>query len=114
MSRDHQPARACITRAGVLQGARSIFPFALLIVLFGIAFGVAAGEAGLSILTAMVMSATTMAGAAQLAVLDVGAVDSLVASRRDYYTFAVNARHILMGASLYVWLQDLRWLPWRR
>lgn len=108
MNRDHPPARACITRAGALQGARRIFPFALLIVPFGIAFGVAAGEAGLSVLTAMVMSATTMAGAAQLAVLDVWGPSipwlPLVA-----ITFAVNARHILMGASLYVWLRDLRW-----
>lgn len=113
MSCDHPPARARITRAGVLQGARRIFPFALLIVPFGIAFGVAAGETGLSVPTAIAMSASTMAGAAQLAVLDVWAPSMpwfpLIAITFAV-TFAVNARHILMGASLHVWLRDLGWL----
>lgn len=73
----------------------------------------AAGETGLSVPTAIAMSASTMAGAAQLAVLDVWAPSMpwfpLIAITFAV-TFAVNARHILMGASLHVWLRDLGWL----
>ena len=97
-----------ISRAGILAGARSIWPIALFAVPFGVAFGAAALETGVERETAMAMSALVFAGAAQFAALEfwVQPID-LVALL--LVVFAVNARHILMGAALYPWMRQLPW-----
>lgn len=66
---------------------------------FGAAFGVAAHAAGLEGWIAALMSAVVFAGASQFAVLDlwqtpVSWVTLLLA------TFAINSRHLLLGAAL--------------
>lgn len=90
----------------VYGGFKELLPISLFVVVFGIAFGLAAAQAGLGSLTALLMSALVFAGAAQFAVLDLWGqhvpIVPLVIT-----VFAINARHLLMGATLYSWLRDL-------
>lgn len=77
-----------------------LLPISLFVVAFGAAFGLAAVQAGLVPLEATLMSALVFAGASQFAALDMwGEQVSLVPLAA--VVFAINARHILMGASLY-------------
>lgn len=92
--------------AGVARGMRDLLPVAVSIVIFGAAFGIAAGTAGLNPWIAMLMSAGVFAGASQFAALDmwqspVAWVPLLLA------VFAINARHMPLGASLYSWCAQL-------
>lgn len=97
---------ARLDRAGTLDGMRRMAPLCLFVVAFGLAFGVAAVQRGLSELETLLMSALVFAGASQFAALELWGPEiplvALVAS-----TFAINARHLLMGASLYPWLRGL-------
>lgn len=77
----------------------------------GIAFGVAAQQAGLPGTQAVFMSAVVFSGAAQFVALDMG-LDSAGLGALLLAVLAVNARHILMGAALQPWLGRLN--PWRR
>ncbi|CUA84208.1 AzlC family ABC transporter permease [Chelatococcus daeguensis] len=104
------PARttrtATLTLRGVVDGAREIAPVAIFVIPFGIAFGAAAIEKGLSAPLSVLMSTFVFAGASQFAALD------LWASPMPYLmlaltVFAVNARHILLGAALAPWLLHL-------
>lgn len=90
---------AVLTAAGVWRGALALGPVLLPVFVFGAAFGIAARGVGLDGWLAALMSALVFAGASQFAVLDlwhtpVPWVPLLLA------TFAVNARHLLLGASL--------------
>ncbi|WP_227367490.1 AzlC family ABC transporter permease [Halomonas sp. M20] len=92
--------------AGTLLGMRRMAPMALFVIAFGLAFGVAAAQRGLSDVETLLMSALVFAGASQFAVLEIwGPEIPLVALIAT--TFAINARHLLMGAALYPWLQHL-------
>lgn len=92
--------------AGVLTGIRRMAPLSLFVVVFGLAFGVAALARGLSGLEAMLMSGLVFAGASQFAVLELWGADipllPLIAT-----TLAINARHLLMGAAMQPWLAHL-------
>ncbi|MBW6393330.1 AzlC family ABC transporter permease [Billgrantia antri] len=92
--------------AGVLTGVRRMAPLSLFVVVFGLAFGVAALSRGLSGLEAMMMSALVFAGASQFAALELWGPEipllPLIAT-----TFAINARHLLMGAAIQPWLAHL-------
>ncbi|MEQ4541284.1 branched-chain amino acid ABC transporter permease [Halomonas desiderata] len=92
--------------AGVLVGIRRMAPLSLFVVIFGLAFGVAALSRGLSGLEAMLMSALVFAGASQFAALELWGPEipllPLIAT-----TFAINARHLLMGAAIQPWLAHL-------
>ena len=96
-----------LTRAGVLAGARQLAPLAFTTVIaFGLAFGLAARQAGLSLVETGLWSALAFAGASQFAVLGlwtmpVPLVPALL------MTLAVNARHLLMGAVMRPWLARL-------
>ncbi len=89
--------------------------FALVsVILFGMAFGVAAREAGLDGWAAVLLSGAVFAGSSQFASLE------LLGSPVPWLpllllVFAVNARHILMGAAMYGWFGRLpfaqRFLP---
>ncbi|MCP4118829.1 MAG: branched-chain amino acid ABC transporter permease [Desulfobacteraceae bacterium] len=105
MSRFLEQEVTC-TMAGAARGARAIWPVAVAVLPFGITFGVSAGEAGIDPSTSLLMSALVFAGAAQFAVLD------LWSSRIPLIPlvltlFAVNARNIIMGASLHPWIGRL-------
>ena len=87
------------TRDGFRRGLRLAAPLAVSSVLFGIAFGVLAREAGMPVELALLMSATVFAGASQMAALDLwSAAPPIVVLALA--TAAVNIRHVVMGAGL--------------
>lgn len=87
-------------------GFKAFLPISAFVVLFGLAFGLAATQTGLSTETSLVMSALVFAGASQFAALDLwGTHIPLVPLALT--VFAINARHLLMGATLYPWLSNL-------
>jgi len=91
---------------GTWQGFKQLLPLSMFVVAFGIAFGLAAAQTGLSKTEAMLMSAFVFAGASQFAALELWQVEiPLLAILIT--TFAINARHLLMGASLYPWLREI-------
>ncbi len=91
---------------GTLWGFKRMAPLSLFVVAFGLAFGVAAIQHGLSSWETLLMSSLVFAGTAQFAALELWGptipLTALIAT-----TFAINARHLLMGASLYPWLRHL-------
>jgi 4-azaleucine resistance transporter AzlC len=94
------------TAAGVREGFVAGFPVAVGVAGYGVVFGVVARRAGLSVAEAGLMSATVLAGAAQLVAVELWAdpipVVAVVAT-----TALVNLRYVLMGAALRPWLQQL-------
>ncbi|MCD2202176.1 AzlC family ABC transporter permease [Halobacterium sp. KA-6] len=94
------------TAAGVREGFVSGFPVAVGVAGYGVVFGVVARRAGLSVAEAGLMSATVLAGAAQLVAVELWAapipVVAVVAT-----TALVNLRYVLMGAALRPWLQQV-------
>lgn len=92
--------------AGLRTGFVRALPIALGVGGYGLVFGVLAREAGLSVTTAVTMSATVLAGAAQLVAVGVWdwpvPVVAVVGT-----TLVVNLRYLLMGAALRPWLAHL-------
>lgn len=92
--------------AGVRDGYLQCIPVALGVAGYGVVFGVLAREAGLSVAEATLMSATVLAGAAQLIAMELWAdpvpVVALVGT-----TLVVNLRYVLMGAALRPWFRSL-------
>lgn len=83
-----------------------LLPISLFVVAFGAAFGLAAVQKGLEPLQAILMSFTVFAGASQFAAVDMwGSEVSLIPLVA--VVFAINSRHLLMGASLYPMLRDM-------
>ncbi|PXX89685.1 branched-chain amino acid ABC transporter permease [Marinobacter vulgaris] len=83
-----------------------LLPISLFVVAFGAAFGLAAVQKGLEPLQALLMSFTVFAGASQFAAVDMwGSEVSLIPLIA--VVFAINSRHLLMGASLYPMLRDM-------
>ena len=102
---------AVLTRAGCIKGAREILPLCTFVFVLAATFGVAARQAGLSITLASLMSAMVFAGGAQFAALALlGPPPAMVPLLLG--TLAINARHLLLGASLAPWLLQLPW--WQR
>lgn len=93
-------------RRMVWTGFRQLVPLAFFVTLFGAAFGLAAVQAGLEDSTIIAMSTLVFAGASQFATLELWGPQvplfTLVIT-----VFAINARHLLMGATLYPWLRQL-------
>lgn len=83
-----------------------LLPISLFVVAFGAAFGLAATQKGLEPLQALLMSATVFAGASQFAAVDMWGAEVSVLPMIAV-VFAINSRHLLMGASLYPMLKDL-------
>ena len=91
-----------ILRAGFM----SLVPISFMVLVFGAAFGLAATQTGMKNWEAMLMSAFVFAGVAQFAALDSWGAHVPIFSLA-VTVFAINARHILMGASLYPWLMHM-------
>ncbi|MDA0704853.1 MAG: AzlC family ABC transporter permease [Proteobacteria bacterium] len=94
------------TRAGLLRGMRLCLPLAIGTFPVGVVYGLAAREAGMGAVYAVLTSALVWSGAAQAAALQlwddpVPVVAVLVA------VAAVSARLLLMGAALRPWLAGL-------
>src|SRR5260221_14258741 len=99
-------AGARLTLRGTWRGAVEILPIALFVLPFGIAFGAAAAAKAVPPEIAVLMSATVYAGASQFAVLDLW-LAPLPLGMLAVTVLAVNARHILLGATLAPWLLPL-------
>ncbi|MFB6183683.1 MAG: AzlC family ABC transporter permease [Haloarculaceae archaeon] len=94
------------TLAGVRAGFLRCVPVALGVAGYGVVFGVLARRAGLSVAEATLMSATVLAGAAQLIAVDLwGSGAGVVAV--VVTTVVVNLRYVLMGAALRPWFRRL-------
>lgn len=100
------PNLSRLNRPLIWSGFQQLIPVSLFVFIFGAAFGLAAAQAGVGHLTATAMSLLVFAGYAQFAALDLWGTQiplfTLMAT-----VFAINARHLLMGATLYPWLWPL-------
>jgi len=94
------------TRRGIRDGFVKCVPVSLGVAGYGIAFGVLAQQAGLSVAEATLMSATVVAGAAQVIAVELWA-DPIPAALVVGTAFVVNLRYTLMGAALRPWLREL-------
>ena len=92
--------------AGVRAGFLITLPVGLGVAGYGIAFGILAGEAGLSVAEAALMSATVVAGASQIVAVELWA-DPLPVVAIVATVFAINLRYSLMGAALKPWFRHL-------
>ncbi|OYW93213.1 MAG: branched-chain amino acid ABC transporter permease [Pseudomonadales bacterium 32-61-5] len=93
-------------RHSVWAGFKKLAPVSLFVVIFGAAFGLAAVQTELDESVILAMSTLVLAGASQFAALELWGPQvpllTLVIT-----VFAINARHLLMGATLYPWLRHL-------
>ena len=88
-----------ITGQNIYSGFKQLIPLSLFVIVFGLAFGLAATQIGLGNSAILTMSASVFAGASQFATLELwGEQVSLIPVMIT--VFAINARHLLMGASL--------------
>lgn len=95
-----------LNSALIWQGFKSLLPISIFVAIFGAAFGLAAIQTGLDTISIISMSTFVFAGAAQFGTLELwGQSISLIPL--IVTVFFINARHILMGASLYPWLKHL-------
>lgn len=109
----HPADGVTLTWIGVLSGVKRLAPLSLFVIPFGFGFGVAAIEQGLTGPQALVMSAAVFSGAAQFASLDFWPHPTNLISVA-LVVFAINGRHVITGAALSPWLNQLplfkRWL----
>ena len=94
-----------LDRPLVWSGFKQLVPISVFVTAFGAAFGLAATQVGLSDMSIVVMSTLVFAGAAQFAVLDLWGTH-IPLFTMIVTVFAINARHLLMGATLYPWLRS--------
>jgi predicted branched-subunit amino acid permease len=101
------PSRPTLTWGGCLLGARLLAPVLPGLVVYALAFGAASANRGLSLAEATAMSAIVYAGAAQMVSLEVWQPAWTAAALLTValVTATVNARFMLMGASLQPWLR---------
>lgn len=98
--------RLVLSPAGTWRGVRTLLPVAIFVIPFGIAFGVAASERGLSVVQSLGMSALVFSGAAQFPTLEFWH-DPIAFASLALVVLAVNARHVVMGAALSPWINTL-------
>lgn len=90
---------------GLRQGYIACIPVSIGVAGYGLVFGMLAQQAGLSIAESALMSATVLAGAAQL--IAVKLVPEASIATILLTTLLVNLRYVLMSASLHPWLKKL-------
>ncbi len=98
--------RVTLSWWGIWRGICRLAPISIFVIPFGVGFGIAAIEQGMSVVQAIVMSAMVFSGAAQFASLDFWPEPTELVSLA-LVMFAVNARHIMTGAALSPWLNQL-------
>ncbi|MBE9606161.1 AzlC family ABC transporter permease [Acetobacteraceae bacterium H6797] len=100
------------TRHGIRRGVVITFPLLIGLIPFALVTGVTAQSKGLSLLEALLMSATVFAGVAQLLALELWA-DPAPVLIVAFAALVVNIRLAPMGAALAFWLNGLRgWRLW--
>lgn len=87
-------------------GFFKLLPISSFVIIYGVAFGVASVQVPLTSADTMLMSILVFAGASQFAALELWGPDVEIFTL-IMTVFAINARHLLMGASLYPWLRHL-------
>ncbi|WP_336024069.1 AzlC family ABC transporter permease [Halobellus salinisoli] len=92
--------------AGFRSGFVRCAPIALGVAGYGFVFGILADRAGLSAAEATLMSATVLAGAAQLVAVEIWSEPIPVLAVVGT-TLVVNLRYLLMGAALRPWFRHL-------
>jgi 4-azaleucine resistance transporter AzlC len=98
-------ARTPFTLDGVRRGFFAAQPLAIGVFVYGLTFGLLALSSGLSVLDALLMSATVYSGSAQTAA--VGAMATGAGLLAIVSTVVLlNARYVLYGATLRPWLGD--------
>ena len=90
----------------MVEGHADILPLCTFVFVLAATFGVAARQAGMSAALAMLMSALVFAGGAQFAALAMLGPPPMMGPLL-LGTLAINARHLLLGASLAPWLLRL-------
>ena len=103
---DSPPPDVVFTRAGLWCGARLSLALSVGVMLYGAVFGMLAQQAGLSLTSALWMSALVHAGSAQFMVLELWQTPLPVLTIAAT-TCLVNLRHILFGLSLRHWFGGL-------
>ena len=93
-------------RRMVWAGFRQLVPISFFVIAFGAAFGLAATQSGLDDSLIVIMSTLVFAGYAQFAALELWGLEVSIVTL-IVTVFAINARHLLMGATLYPWLRHL-------
>jgi 4-azaleucine resistance transporter AzlC len=96
-------ADVSFTRAGVRHGFIAAQPLAASVLLYGAVFGVLAGESGLSVIEALLMSGLVYSGSAQLASIEIG-VSAALLPPLLLAVILLNARYLLYGAAMRPWL----------
>lgn len=94
------------TLAGVREGYLAGVTVAVGVAGYGLVFGMLAARAGLSVAEAALMSATVLAGAAQLVAAEMW-TDPVPLGALVGTTLVVNLRYLLMGAALRPWFGTL-------
>lgn len=97
------PSPITFTRQGIRRGFIAAQPLGLGVGIYGITFGLLALGSGLSVLDALLMSATVYSGTAQVAAVSAmsqGADLALIVTT----VVLLNARYLLYGATLRPWL----------
>jgi 4-azaleucine resistance transporter AzlC len=87
------------SRREVRAGLRDIAPVAVAAVPIGLLFGAVAAAKGMSPIEVTLMSALVFAGGAQFAAIETWVSPAPIATLA-FATLLINARHVLMGASL--------------
>jgi 4-azaleucine resistance transporter AzlC len=103
---DDQPTQVRFNRRGVRIGFLTCIPIAFGVAGYGVAFGVLANQAGLSVAEAALMSGLVVAGASQIVAIELWA-DPIPIATIVLATFAINLRYSLMGAALQPWFRHL-------
>lgn len=98
------------TFGGFKAGAIGAGPMIPGVILFGLSFGVISGTAGLTPIEAALMSAWVNAGTAQMASMQAWS-DPVPILAVFLTTLAMNARYLLLGATLRPWLHALPPVP---
>jgi len=94
------------TRSGFFNGVRQTLPIVLSVFVYVAVFGVLARQAGLSFIESMLMSGIVFAGGSQLIALEMWHAPLPIVAI-IVTTLIVNLRHLLMGASLRAYLENL-------
>ncbi|MBL8671223.1 MAG: AzlC family ABC transporter permease [Alphaproteobacteria bacterium] len=95
--------RPCFTADGLRRGLAGSLPMVVTAIVYGLVFGVLAESRGLSLLDATLMSTLVFSGSAQVAAVEAGTQSQALAPML-LAAAIVNARYVLLGATLRPWL----------
>jgi predicted branched-subunit amino acid permease len=109
MREDVQAPPAVFTAAGLRRGALGILAIVPAAVAFGLVYGVAAAEKGMTVLEVALSCMLIFAGASQLVALELWR-EPLPVSTMAISVLVINLRHLLMGATVAPWFHGVR--PW--